>query len=189
MQILLTKCFLAIEHLSKQHPVTPCKVSFRLEIICCFSNSCGTSKLQQFVSPPHPHRRVHSGGITRFHCGEKKSSPVRSVSHYLLPVCQSHCSQRRIPVFPLKSEPDYSKLLVCLQHSFRPLGQPLAVTLWVPLPVIPVVGNLSYRQTTALLAWCLRLSAYPECMWVSLCRSATTEKMGDKGRVQHSNSN
>lgn len=80
--------------------------------------------------------------------GDERSSPVRSVSHYLLPVRQTNCSQRRIPAFTLKSVPDYSKLLALLQHSSRPSRHPQAVQLWVPLPVIPAVGHLSLRLTT-----------------------------------------
>ena len=71
------------------------------------------------------------------------SSLVCSVSHYVLPVRQPNCSQRRIPIFPLKSKPDYSKLLACLQHGSRRLGHLVAVSLWVPLPVTQFVGHFS----------------------------------------------
>lgn len=58
--------------------------------------------------------------------------PGQSVSHYLLPVHQTNCSQRRIPAFALKSVPEYSKLLALLQNSSRPSRHPQAVQLWVP---------------------------------------------------------
>lgn len=119
-----------------------------------------------FVTSPHLNHCTHSGGISRFLTrGEKKSSPVSSVSHYLLSVRQSNSSQRRILVFRLKSQPGYSKLLACRQHSSRPLGHPLAVQLWVPLPVIPVVGYLSYRLTTTVRPRCSPIWGYLPTLW------------------------
>lgn len=123
---------------------------------------CVCTHAHSFVTSLLLTRCTHSGGIRRFLThGEKKSSPVCSVSHYLLPVRQSNCSQRRILVFRLKSQPGYSKLLACLQHSSRPLGHPLAVQLRVPLPVIPVVGYLSYWLTTTVRPRCSPLPGYP----------------------------
>lgn len=55
-----------------------------------------------------------------------RSSAGCSVFHYVLFERQSHCSQRGIPVFSLKSRPGYSKLSTCLQHHCTPLALPLA---------------------------------------------------------------
>lgn len=65
----------------------------------------------------------------------------------LCAACSSNSLQpEKNTCVPLKSEPDYSKLLGChqsKQHNARPLGHPLAVCLWVPLPVIQVAAYLS----------------------------------------------
>jgi len=120
---------------------------------------------------PHLTHWTRSGGISRFHRWPvERRSPVHSVSRYLLPVRQSNSSQRRIPVFPLKSRPDYSKLLAGLQHGSRPSGHPLAVPLWLPLPVISVIGYFSPRLTT--MAHCSSIRVYfptlrdSRCGWV-----------------------
>lgn len=106
-----------------------------------FHLACTHAHTHSFISWPPLTLWAHLGGISRFHFWprEKQSPAVSSVSHYLQSVRQSECSQRRIPVFSLKSSPDYSKLLACLQHSSRPLGHPLAV---------PEVGAITCHHTS-----------------------------------------
>ena len=95
----------------------------------------------------HRHRLIqtHSAGISRFPCKplERRWTAQSSLS---LVICrQSHCAHRRIPGLPSKFNPDYSKLLACLEPSSRTLGYPSAVPLRVPLPVTPAVRHLSHE--------------------------------------------
>lgn len=81
-----------------------------------------------------------------------------SVFHYVLFECQSHCSQRGIPVFSLKSSPDYSKLSTRLQHRYRLLALPLAsstahylpcccyLLYWLLQRVVMAIGHFITRQ-------------------------------------------
>lgn len=113
------------------------------------------------VSSPRFNHCAHSGGFQSW--SMTRRSPVCSVSCYLQPEHQCNGSQRRIPVFPLKSKPDQSKLLACQQHSFRPSGHPLAFPQSVPLPVIPVVGYLSKRPT--ITGSCSAIRVYLPTLW------------------------
>lgn len=107
---------------------------------------------------------------------EKNRSSIRSVSHYLLTMRQSDGNQRGIPVSALKSEPNYSKLLACPQHSFGPWGHLLAFPQRVPLAFIPDAGHLAHRLTMAEMPQCyyVRVHLPPlrkvrQCGWVCCC--------------------
>lgn len=188
------------KHTVTPYSVLPCSV-LRLTVVSGSVASQVQNNITPFLcTPTYTHFCIFTQShplssfsrnqlISLLTCREKKSL-VRSVSHYLLPV--RNFSQRKIPVFPLKSESDYSRLLACLQRSFRPLGHPLAVLLWVPLPVIPVVGYLCQQRLlhpTVVLPEFIFLPSERQWMTVSLRRPITIDKSERQGgRKRHSNS-